>query len=72
MARKIKSTYEDIMGSGSGFTIDKNKLLIGKRHISDCVKSGYAVRDKKGKFVGLLDEDNEIVWCVVEKTLIEV
>ena len=60
------------MSSGSVFTIDKSKMLTGKLQISDCVKSGYAVRDKKGKFVGLLEEDNEIVWHVVEKSLTEV
>ena len=72
MAKRNKSTYEDITNQGSGFTIDKSKLLTGKLQISDCVKSGYAVRDKKGRFVGLLEEDNEIVWHVVEKTLTEV
>ena len=72
MGKKIKCTYEDIMSSGSVFTIDKSKMLTGKLQIADCVKSGYAVRDKKGKFVGLLEEDNEIVWHVVEKSLTEV
>ena len=71
MGKKSKSTYEDIMSSGSGFTID-NKMLTGKLQISDCMKIGYAVRDKKGKFIGLLEEDSEIVWYVIEKTLTEV
>ena len=72
MARKTKCTYDDIMASGSGFTIDKSKLLTGKLQISDYMKNGYAVRYKKGRFVGLLDEGKEIIWYVVEKTLTEV